>query len=328
MDITCAAAGAKELYDVQLSSTCSDAFVQQRYCHMCMGIAGCWDWVGNRALQVSELQTFQLLESQTRVDSDAVDRASDPAVLLPILGFRRLASSMFSSHASGDQHELHRVADNPATSMIKVTGYVRCLHQAPPLPVSPQADSGLASGGVSMLPTKPRVTNYAAGSSLNVTVQMLDAYQRLVNTDVLSATRPGASLQRVTIRATAQDVFLSGAEAQAFASGIASLTGLSLVAEPGAYELLLESPGLKSAAIEVVVRDCVAGEVFSGNRCIVCSNGTFALHMRPADASCRACPDQAVCYGSTAFVPVLGSYHASLLSLNFYRYAGLPLTAC
>jgi hypothetical protein len=73
-----------------------------------------------------------------------------------------------------------------------------------------------------------------------------------VNTDVLSATRPGAVTPRVTVRATAQNVFLSGAQAQSFLSGVATLTGLSLVAEPGSYDLLLDSAKVAPAVVQVL----------------------------------------------------------------------------
>ena len=55
-------------------------------------------------------------------------------------------------------------------------------------------------------------------------------------------------------------------------------------------------------ALQVTVRSCYIGEVYTNTRCVVCANGTFSIDTRPADSSCRDCPEGAVCYGSNMFV--------------------------
>lgn len=323
LDVTCADSG--EAAPVSESSECSlgDA-AQQTYCHMCMRIAGCQDWDRNRAMNASELPDYSIVESQTRAP-DAAREGS--LVLLPVFRMRSAPSLTSAAVArmnpalAPQAPEASGKSDRSPPQERLLTAAISELNVGAAV-ANVQAGGGLASGGVSLLPTVRSISNYAAGTTFNVSVLMLDAYHRLVNTDVLLATRPGVSPQRATIRAAGPNVLLSGVQTQPFTVGAANLTGLSLVAEPGSYELVLESEGLDSASIQVVVRDCVPGEVFSGNRCVVCSNGTFSLSTAPAATTCRACPPQAVCYGSSAFVPTTGSYHASLLSLNLYRYVG------
>jgi hypothetical protein len=249
MDVTCPVTGETVYHASASQSSCRDDVIQQRYCHMCMGIEGCTDWDDNRPFRTNELQHADIVQSQSMRDESTQGAIAPTPVLLPILGQRRLASS--AAPLSWTLSWYSSRMDTTSAPDVMDPGGQRKL-QAPSSILASYASNGLASGGVSMQPLMSRVRKYAAGSALNVTVLMLDAYNRLVNTDVLSATRPGAVTPRVTVRATAQNVFLSGAQAQSFLSGVATLTGLSLVAEPGSYDLLLESAEVAPAVVQVL----------------------------------------------------------------------------
>ena len=73
--------------------------------------------------------------------------------------------------------------------------------------------------------------------------------------------------------------------------------------------------------LQVSVRSCYMGEVYTDTRCIVCSNGTFSFDPKPATSQCRECPTGAVCYGSTMIVPATGYFQASLVSETMHKCA-------
>ena len=75
------------------------------------------------------------------------------------------------------------------------------------------------------------------------------------------------------------------------------------------------SPG--GWCVQVNVRQCITGEIYTDTRCVVCPVATFTFDARPADSLCRDCPGGARCLGASMLVPRAGRYHTSLISENF-----------
>ena len=80
-------------------------------------------------------------------------------------------------------------------------------------------------------------------------MQILDAYGQVVNTDDLVSTRASGRPPAVTVQADGANVFLSGLQTGDFQAGLATLRGLRLVAEPGAYNLRLLSDDTAPASV-------------------------------------------------------------------------------
>ncbi len=65
----------------------------------------------------------------------------------------------------------------------------------------------------------------------------------------------------------------------------------------------------KQVNIEVYLRECLAGEKESDNKCNPCPVETYSLV--PKEGSCNRCPEEAVCYGGSLIVPKNGYWRDS-----------------
>jgi hypothetical protein len=107
------------------------------------------------------------------------------------------------------------------------------------------------------------------------------------------------------------------------ASGVADFFDLKVRAPPGLYNITITrldwffSP--KPMHMLVRVRSCVVGEVTQSlpDACEPWAQGSYSLD--PANASCDACPEGALCPGRSALLPLPGFYHSSDQSNQFHR---------
>jgi hypothetical protein len=212
---------------------CPDRLQRQVYCHQCMSIQGCDEWQGNDS-------GFQGLGDDIgEVMSQGGWQQESPSIIVPVVGIGiRLLS-----------HEANISSDGTHIAS-QLRGPFRMLVQDIMNSTGGDRD-GMASGGVEVHARDSVIDGYAAGSDLNITVEMLDAYGQVVNTDVLRSAKPGASAPSVQVSINATNVFLSGVQSKEFAAGVAVLDRLKLVAEPGVYNLRLDSAGLESSYVEV-----------------------------------------------------------------------------
>lgn len=221
------------IYQPSLSN-CSFAYNirAQRYCHQCVLVDGCSDWQGNVA---SSVESSDAVNSQSFPTETSSSNTRIPVVIVPFSQSKMLAAQA----ESGTVHAAE-VARSPRR--LSITG----------------RPDGMASGGVNLRTWEPRVTGYAAGSEMSVSVDLLDAYGQIVNTDQFIATRPGTQVPFVTVSGPG-DVFLSGQLTQPFKAGVAELAQMRLIGNPGVYQLLLESPGADSTSVEVCTMEVPTG---------------------------------------------------------------------
>ena len=73
--------------------------------------------------------------------------------------------------------------------------------------------------------------------------------------------------------------------------------------------------------MQVSVRECIMGEVYTNTRCVVCGNGTYSANTHPPAGTCRTCPPGGTCYGSTMLVAAPGYFQTSIVSENIYKCA-------
>jgi hypothetical protein len=130
-----------------------------RYCHQCMHVQGCSEWHGNHGGFTGVLGG---ISSAYPLSSHPVEE--DAAKQMDLK--ERLASVLHvckRGHPGCLQHK-------NAVSKAVASWHGRSLQQADATGV------GIASGPVAMRPITPVVEGYAAGSILNITVQVLPPY--------------------------------------------------------------------------------------------------------------------------------------------------------
>lgn len=215
----------------------------QHYCHQCVLVDGCPDWEGNTgAPPLSE--SGDGVQSQGLPTGQALPSATAPIVIVPV-SQQRVSYALSPWHPS--QPRNRSVGPNPGRR----------------LPSAATRPDGMASGGVALRTKEHVVAEYAAGAEMNISVDLLDAYGQIVNTDEFVATRPGAPLPVVSVSHGRGDVFLSGQLTQQFKAGFAELKQLRLIGYPGKYRLTLESAGAEPTFVEV----CSWGGGRGGGEC-------------------------------------------------------------
>lgn len=232
LHITCAGASPGHAPYQPGLSNCSmigAGSMTQRYCHQCVLVNGCADWQGNAG---GHGESIEGVLSQGSPTGPQGTPSSSPVVIVPITQQRVSSTWDLRPPSSGLEAATGRPAQRRLSS-------------------EPQRPDGMASGGVALRVHEPLVAGYAAGAEMNISVDLLDAYAQVVNTDEFVATRPGAPLPAVTVSQGHGDVFLSGQLTQPFTAGVAQLQQLRLIGNPGQYRLVLESAGAEPAVVEV-----------------------------------------------------------------------------
>jgi hypothetical protein len=166
--------------------------------------------------------------------------------------------------------------------------------------------------------------NIAPGqTSLNITLRLVDNLNQTVATDDYSLAE---------IISQNNSVVLSGETKKKFEKGIINFNEWIISGIPGSKVMLsiYTSNGvlytnLKSGEyditnniyIEVSLRDCKIGEKESDNKCSVCPAETYSLD--PKEGICKACPQNAICYGGFKIVPKKGYWRLNEFSEYFIR---------
>ena len=121
-------------------------------------------------------------------------------------------------------------------------------------------------------------------------LQVLDAYGRLVNTDDLLRTGVITFPPAASVTVSDSSIFLSGAQVQTIVAGTAVLDNLKLVAEPGRYEVEVQSEGLQPALVEVrPVYLSITELAWTLNICQQTTLGPCALRTGTGAPGWRAC---------------------------------------
>jgi len=105
--------------------------------------------------------------------------------------------------------------------------------------------------------------------------------------------------------------------------------GIKLRRPPACYNItlsLVESVDLvmlgvvvPPVAMKVCVRECVAGEISTGDACEVCRKGSYSLSEKNED-NCLPCPSEgAECPGGAVILPLDGWWHSSPYSAQIHR---------
>lgn len=232
LHITCSGSQSSGTPYTATLSNCSDVLnegLTQRYCHQCVLVNGCPDWQRNSG---GNTEYAGSVRSQRWPTQGQPSTPGVPVVIVPIAQQR------------GPDVSYRRALSFPQTQpKARAPGQQLAVRVGRP--------DGMASGGVMLQVREPKLIGYAAGAEMNLTVDLLDAYRQVVDTDEFIATQPGATAPTVTVSQGQGDVFLSGQLTQTFEAGVAELQQLRLIGNPGRYRLQLDSAGAASAAVLV-----------------------------------------------------------------------------
>ena len=155
---------------LQSSADCAEG--TQQLCSQCLHIQGCADWSGNA--QAASSAAFAALQAPRAAKSSAVNVHNTPASVPPPSALRSLRRRQQQRYAARDAA---RDARSSSGAQDARPVWQRSLLQASN--GTGGRDAGLASGPVALRALQPTIERYAAGTLLNVSVEVCVLTQRL-----------------------------------------------------------------------------------------------------------------------------------------------------